>query len=52
MTRAPGQALDGQAVANYIAKYATKTLAPGLPSQRLATTATSSTCAARPTTGG
>ena len=31
-----GQALDGQAVANYIAKYATKTLtASGLPSQRL-----------------
>ena len=31
-----GQALDGQAVANYIAKYATKTLtAPGLPSQRI-----------------
>ena len=31
-----GQALNGQAVANYIAKYATKTLtAPGLPSQRL-----------------
>ena len=31
-----GQALDGQAVANYIAKYATKTLTvPGLPSQRL-----------------
>jgi len=31
-----GQALDGQAVANYIAKYATKTLtAPGLPSRRL-----------------
>ena len=31
-----GQALDGQAVANYIAKYATKTLtAPGLPNQRL-----------------
>ena len=31
-----GQALDGQTVANYIAKYATKTLtAPGLPSQRL-----------------
>ena len=31
-----GQALDGQAIANYIAKYATKTLtAPGLPSQRL-----------------
>jgi hypothetical protein len=30
-----GQVLDGQAVANYIAKYATKTLtAPGLPSQR------------------
>ena len=29
-----GQALDGHAVANYIAKYATKTLtAPGLPSQ-------------------
>ncbi len=33
---ATGQALDGQAVANYIAKYATKTLtAPGVPSQRL-----------------
>ena len=31
-----GQALNGAAVANYIAKYATKTLtAPGLPSQRL-----------------
>jgi hypothetical protein len=31
-----GQALDGQAVANYIAKYTTKTLAvPGLPSLRL-----------------
>ena len=31
-----GQALDGQAVANYIAKYATKTLAaPGLPSHRI-----------------
>ncbi len=31
-----GQALDGQAVANYIAKYATKTLdAPGLPDRRL-----------------
>jgi hypothetical protein len=31
-----GQALNGQAVANYIAKYATKTLtAPGLPAQRL-----------------
>ena len=31
-----GQPLDGQAVANYIAKYATKTLtAPGLPGQRL-----------------
>ena len=30
------QALNGQAVANYIAKYATKTLtAPGLPSHRL-----------------
>ena len=33
---ATGQPLDGQAVANYIAKYATKTLtAPGLPDQRL-----------------
>ena len=33
---ATGQALDGQAAANYIAKYATKTLtAPGVPSQRL-----------------
>jgi hypothetical protein len=31
-----GQALNGAAVANYIAKYATKTLtAPGLPSHRL-----------------
>jgi hypothetical protein len=31
-----GQALSGQAVANYIAKYATKTLTvPGLPAQRL-----------------
>jgi len=31
-----GQALNGVAVANYIAKYATKTLtAPGLPSHRL-----------------
>ena len=31
-----GQALNGQAVANYIAKYATKTLAaPGVPSHRL-----------------
>jgi hypothetical protein len=31
-----GQALNGQAVANYIAKYATKTLAaPGLPSHRI-----------------
>jgi hypothetical protein len=31
-----GQALNGLAVANYIAKYATKTLTvPGLPSQRL-----------------
>jgi hypothetical protein len=31
-----GQALDGQAVANYIAKYATKTLtAPGLPDRRI-----------------
>ena len=31
-----GQALNGQAVANYIAKYMTKTLAvPGLPSLRL-----------------
>jgi len=33
---ATGQPLDGQAVANYIAKYATKTLAvPHLPAQRL-----------------
>ena len=31
-----GQALNGVAVANYIAKYATKTLtAPGLPSHRI-----------------
>jgi hypothetical protein len=31
-----GHALDGQAVANYIAKYATKTLdAPGLPDHRI-----------------
>ena len=34
--RQTGHRLNGQAVANYIAKYATKTLAaPGLPSQRL-----------------
>ena len=33
-----GQALDGAAVANYIAKYATKSLAaPGLPDSRLRT---------------
>ena len=33
---ATGQPLNGQAVANYIAKYATKTLtAPGVPAQRL-----------------
>ncbi len=33
---ATGQPLDGQAVANYIAKYATKTLtAPGLPDTRI-----------------
>jgi hypothetical protein len=35
-----GQALNGQAVANYIAKYATKTLtAPGLPTCRIRTEA-------------
>jgi hypothetical protein len=35
---ATGQALDGVAVANYIAKYATKTLTvPGLPDQKLRT---------------
>ncbi len=35
-----GQPLNHQAVANYIAKYATKTLtAPGLPSQRIRTDA-------------
>jgi hypothetical protein len=34
-----GQALSGQAVANYIAKYATKSLTvPGLPDQRIRTT--------------
>ena len=48
-----GQPLNHQAVANYIAKYATKTLtAPGVPAQRLGTWSTSSTCAARPTTSG
>jgi hypothetical protein len=37
---ATGQPLDGQAVANYIAKYATKTLAvPGLPDARIRHTA-------------
>jgi hypothetical protein len=47
---ATGQALDGQAVANYIAKYATKTLtAPGVPSQPRGPQ-TSRPCAARPTT--
>ena len=44
---APARPLDGQAVANYIAKYATKTLTvPGLPDLRLRTAPTSSACAA------
>ena len=49
---ATGQALDGQAVANYIAKYATKTLtAPGVPDPAArGTWSTSGPCAARPTT--
>ena len=35
-SRGTGQPLDGQAVANYIAKYATKTLtAPGVPDARI-----------------
>ena len=49
---ATGQALDGQAAANYIAKYATKTLsAPGVPAQRLRHLVDIGHCAARPTTG-
>ena len=46
---ASGQPLDGQAVANYIAKYATKTLtAPGLPDTRIrhATDITALRCSA------
>ena len=47
-----GQALNGQAVANYIAKYATKTLSGhGLPRAASAAKPTSASCAARPTTG-
>ena len=47
-----GQALNGQAVANYIAKYATKTVsARGVPSHGSAAKPTSQTCAAQPTTG-
>ena len=51
---APARRSTAPAVANYIAKYATKTLtAPGLPAQPdPAREPTSSACAARPTTGG
>ena len=51
---APARHSNGQAVANYIAKYATKTLAaPGLPCHAgSAAMPTSSGCAARRTTGG
>ena len=50
---APASRSTAQAVANYIAKYATKTLtAPGLPSRRMRARPTSSACAAPPTTGG
>ena len=51
--RAPGRPLIRQAVANYIAKYATKTLTvPGLPAQPHPHRPTSGACAARPTTSG
>ena len=47
-----GQALNGQAVANYIAKYATKTLsAPACPACGSAAKPTSTSSAAPPTTG-
>jgi hypothetical protein len=48
-----GQALNGVAVANYIAKYATKTLsAPGVPSSGYGAKPTLNACAAPRTTGG
>ena len=47
-----GRPLDAEAVANYIAKYATKTLtAPGVPDARLRHQPRSLSCAARLTTG-
>ena len=50
---ATGQALDGAAVANYIAKYATKSLAvPGLPACSSRPCSTSGNSAAQLTTGG
>ena len=52
-TSGAGQALSAPAVANYIAKYATKTLTvPGVPDQRIRTASTFRDCDARPTTGG
>ena len=48
---ASGQPLDVDAVANYIAKYATKsTDVPGLPDTRIRTPPRSARCAAPPTT--
>ena len=50
LTHRPGA--GGQAVANYIAKYATKTLrAPAYPAPGSGAQPTSTGCAARPTTG-
>ncbi len=49
---ATGQPLDAAAVANYIAKYATKTLTlPACPTPGSGTHPRSPACAARPTTG-
>jgi hypothetical protein len=49
---ATGTPLDAEAVANYIAKYATKALtAPGVPDTVSGTPPRSAACAARPTTG-
>ena len=49
---ATGKPLDADAVANYIAKYATKTLTPpACPTPVSGTHPRSPACAARPTTG-
>src|SRR5215472_18881006 len=49
---ATGKPLDADAVANYIAKYGTKTLtAPGVPDTASGTLPRSPACAAQPTPG-